>query len=194
MGGLVIKLKVTPLNFADENGKFIADFVEKAKLTHKKWVFQVLEYIVKYHRLDTGRSRAAWTPFMDANMYPYQRSYAPGPNVDYSEEEAGKTEGFFVSQDFRTLITNNVEYVNVMNETYGLFGFSPGERGKRKEVFGVTEFGNRVTMGIRLEERYPLFESMAATLYTRLIENAAAARGLTGKTYTAPDPSAPDTF
>jgi hypothetical protein len=182
MSGLVATMRITPevSEYMESNRNFHDDFLAKAKDTHLKWVFLTLEYIQKYSRVDTGRSRAAWTPIMDVYGYDYQRSMPMGPRQDASAVMQGKNEGTYLDQDFHTEIVNNVGYVEPMNRIYGLFGFAPSRslsrKGLSKKLHPV-----KLAKGIRLEEKIPLFESFAQTIYERFTQNAVAAfekRGL----------------
>lgn len=169
-------------NFFDGWGEALAD-------AHLKWVFLVLEYTQKYSRVDTGRSRAAWTKIMDKYGYDYQRSMPIGPRQDEDAISEGKGMGSFYDDPFNTTIVNNVNYVDPMNRRYGLFGWAParatlpegrmgeisGRLGKRVKLFGVNEYGNRVTAGIRFEEKVPLFESYGQTVFQKIADNAKVA-------------------
>jgi len=148
MAGLTITVRPKPATFFEDRKKFFAQYPDKAVLTHLKWVFRVMEYTVKYSRVETGRSRAAWFPIMDFYGFNYQRSLA-GQRTDPSAVEEGYAMGSYDSQPFNTTITNNVEYADIMNRRFGLFGFSPMTSGKMK-------LGSRE--GIRFEEKIPLFE------------------------------------
>ena len=116
MGGLVTELKMDPIDALDAQPAFLESLKEKGMLTHLKWVFRVLEYIVKFSRVRTGRSRAAWFPLMDSYGHDYQRSLG-GARVEGGAVAEGYGMGTYDDQPFYTTVMNNVSYVEFMNST-----------------------------------------------------------------------------
>lgn len=153
---------------------FFEDWADALQDAHLKWVFLVLEYTQKYSRVDTGRSRAAWTPIMDKYGYDYQRSMPIGARQDEDAISEGKGMGSFYDDPFNTTIVNNVNYVDPMNRLYGIFGWAPS-RGVSKR--GLSKDLKRVKLerGIRFEEKVPLFESYGQTVFQKIADNAKAA-------------------
>lgn len=162
---LAITARMDPPDVYEKLCTFLDDFEKTAQDTHRKWVFMVLEYIVKYSRVDTGRSRAAWTPMMVFHDYDFYRSMTITGSEDVAAEEEGRSQGLFTDDPFCTTITNNVVYVDPMNQQYGLFGFSESAGGP-KNIKGVSVGDiktKRMKMrerGIRFEEKMPMFEQM----------------------------------
>ena len=176
MSGLAITVRMDPPDMVRKYEDFFEGFYAAALQTHRAWVFWVLEYITKYCRVDTGRTRSAWTPFMDAYGYDYYRSMPPAANEDAVAVALGKSEGSFTDEPFLTTISNNVEYVDTMNQQYGLFGFSPSSSGRQK--LPGTMVGNIKTktmrhreQGIRFEERIAFFEEMGSRTFQRFMDN-----------------------
>lgn len=186
MSGMKIKVHLKPVNAVALLSRYIDDFDKKAADTHRKWVLMVDEYILKYSRLDTGRSRGAWTPFMVAQGHDFYRSMPAGGDPTAFAE--GQSEGSFTDRDFHTELVNNVDYVEVMDRRYGMFGYSPSEnigfggfatestkqRGVRK-VFAVTQFGNKITRAPSFNDKLAYFEGMASIVFEKFMENAKAA-------------------
>ena len=176
MSGLAITVRMDPPDLVRKYEDFFEGFYKAALQTHQAWVFWVLEYIVKYSRVDTGRSRAAWTPIMDEHGYDYFRSMPPSANEDPISVAQGRSEGSFTDEPFLTTISNNVEYVDDMNQQYGLFGFAPSATGPKK--IPGTMVGNVKTktmrkheQGIRFEEKITFFEEMGSSTFQRFMDN-----------------------
>lgn len=176
MPGLTAAVKLDPPDSVRLFSEWVDGFEQAAKDTHRKWVFLVLEYVLKYSRVDTGRSRAAWTPMMDQYGYNYQRSLqAQG---DPNEEAQGRAEGYFTDRDFYTEIVNGVEYVEVMDRIYGLFGFTPAKDGGIKKTKGVmvgdvkTKAMKHRDRGISFNEKVPIFEAYGEQVWARFLDNA----------------------
>jgi len=199
---LAMTVKMNPDNAPQLMEAYGEDFLTAAQQAHNTWVMRVLEYIVKFSRVDTGRSRAGWFNFMDLNGYDYHRSLPPGGQSMAVEE--GRGLGQSVSEPFSTTIINNVKYVEPMNRRFGLFGFThegsagsvfaqghgyvsrmtEGTRQKGvRRVFGVSEHGNRISMGIRLEERIPIFEQYGQENWQRFCDQAQAALEAGGRKF-----------
>ena len=150
--GLAVNLTMDPPSGFDAQQAVLDQVNELGPLVHLNWVFRVLEYTVKYSRVRTGRSRAAWFPLMDNYGFNYQRSLG-GEETDPTAIAEGYAAGSYDDKPFMTVIMNNVDYVDPMNRRYGLFGFGNTVSGKMK--LGSSD-------GIRFEEKVPLFESFGA--------------------------------
>lgn len=184
-GGLQLSVRKDPRNMIPLFMAYVVGFESGAKDAHRKWVLLVNEYLLKYSRTDTGRSRAGWTAFPDAQGYNYQRSMPLANHYDQQAEQEGKGKSHFVDADFHTELINNVDYVDYMNQKYGIFSYSPvainsgnimSEKSKKGfKLFGVNEFGNRVTKGIRFEDKIPTFEAFADGVYDKFLKNAKTA-------------------
>ena len=158
--GLVMELKIDPPDGTAGMQNVLAQVEERGPMVHLKWVFRVLEYVVKYSRVRTGRSRAAWFPLMDYYGYGYQRSLG-GQRTTPADVAEGYAMGYFESIPFLTTIMNNVDYVEPMNRRYGLFGFAPATSGKMK--LGSSD-------GIRFEEKIPVFEQYGVDMWNDFLE------------------------
>ncbi len=176
---ITVKSKPDHATWAPMLKDFFGDWADALADAHLKWVFLVLEYTQKYSRVDTGRSRAAWTPIMDKYGYDYQRSMPIGPRQDDDALMEGKGLGQFYDDPFNTVIVNNVNYVDPMNQRYGLFGWAPArnESGKlgREKVHNLRFDVKKKTFldkGIRFEEKVPLFESYGQTVFQKIADNA----------------------
>ena len=175
MPGLTVGVRMDPPKAVELLSTWLQGFDQGAKDAHRKWVFKVLEYVIKYSRVDTGRSRSGWTALMDAYGYNYQRSLMdPG---DPAAVKQGQASGSFTDNDFYTQIVNGVEYVDVMDRMYGIFGFSPSKGGAKK-IPGVM-VGNVKTKtmktrerGISFAEKVPVFESFGEQVWQRFMDNA----------------------
>jgi hypothetical protein len=167
---------------ADLMAAFGDDWNQAAQDAHEIWVMRVLEYIVRFSRVDTGRSRAGWFNFMDLRGYNYRRSLPPTGTEEGTDE--GRALGDSISEPFITTIINNVNYVEPMNRRYGLFGFAPATSGKMK--LGSSD-------GIRFEEKIPVFEQYGADNWQKFIENAREAFEAGGGRKFKPGPIAPVT-
>lgn len=179
---LRVKIGFKNPNMMKDLKGFITDFDGKLKDTHRKWVLMVDEYIVKYSRLDTGRSRGAWTPFMVNQGVDYTRSMPVGGDPAAFAE--GQAEGSFLDQDFHTELVNNVEYVEVMDRRYGMFGYSPTEniafggfrteatRGRARKVYAVSNLGNRINRAPSFADKIAYFEGFAQVAYGKFLDNA----------------------
>ena len=170
---------------ADLMAAFGDDWNQAAQDAHEMWVMRVLEYIVRFSRVDTGRSRAGWFNFMDLRGYNYRRSLPPTGTEEGTDE--GRALGDSISEPFITTIINNVNYVEPMNRRYGLFGFKPIVRKDGK--IGSA----KVEKGIMLEDRVPLFEQYGADNWQKFIENAREAFEAGGGRKFKPGPIAPVT-
>ena len=172
MSGLAIEFKMTPRDFGDRGAAFSENLLRGAVDVHDMWVMRVSEYMTKFSRVDTGRSRAGWFSFMDSKGYNYQRSLPPTRDMK-DESSEGRAEGMFVSQPFNTTLINNVKYVDPMNKRFGLFGFANMTSGK---MYLGSE-------GIHFEEKIPLFEAYGEENYQRYIDNCVKAFDAGGKVF-----------
>ena len=134
---LVIKVKNQNPKAAEMMRAFGDDWTNGTQAAHDTWVMRVLEYIVRFSRVDTGRSRAGWFRFMDSKGYNYQRSLPPTGVEDASDE--GRAMGGAISEPFLTTIINNVVYVDPMNQRYGLFNFGP-----QRKIYTVSELSQEI--------------------------------------------------
>jgi hypothetical protein len=159
----MIKVKNKNPKAAEMMRAFGDDWTDGVQKGHDVWVMRVLEYIVRFSRVDTGRSRAGWFRFMDIRGYNYQRSLPPTGVEDATEE--GRSKGEAISEPFLTTIINNVDYVDPMNQRYGLFNFGPVEIRGKKRIMTMSQ-------GMRLEDRIPLFEQYGADNYQKFTDNA----------------------
>lgn len=164
---LVVSMRMNPRDASQKFTKFLMDYRTKGVDTHRKWVFAVLEYTVKYSRIDTGRSRSAWTPFMNLYGFDYFRSLPAGPRQTQDAVSQGMSQGTFVDSEFHTEIVNNVSYTEAMNKSYGLFGFSPG-----RERMGATNRPVKLSKGVRFEEKVVLFEDFGGKVWQMFLDNA----------------------
>ena len=162
--GMVIKLNLDPPDQMDVWQGVMGQIEEKGPMVHLKSAFRVIEYIIKYSRVRTGRSRAAWFPLLDYYGFDYQRSLGAA-RVDAGAVQEGYSQGGFDSQPFHTTIMNNVNYVDPMNRRYGLFGFA-------QTVSGKMRLGSD---GIRFEEKIPLFEQFMGETWQDFLDKAKAA-------------------
>jgi hypothetical protein len=179
---LVIKIKNENPDAAALMRAFGSDWQVAAEGAHNMWVMRVLEYITRFSRVDTGRSRAGWFNFMDLNGYDYHRSLPPAGTEMGMDE--GRAQGQSISEPFLTTIINNVNYVEPMNRRYGLFGFKPHMRkGKRAGAI-------KVEQGIRLEDRVPLFEQYGVDNWNKFVKNAKEAYEAGGRKF-KPGPITP---
>ena len=90
------------------------------------------------------------------------------------ETELGRQEGDFIDEPLNTTLINNVQYVDVMNRRFGLFGWANMTSGKMK--LGSSQ-------GIRLEEKIPLFEQYGADNFQKFLDNAERAFSAGGKIF-----------
>ena len=162
--GMVVKLNFDPPDQMERWQGVLGEIDEKGPMVHLKWVFRFLEYVVKYSRVRTGRSRAAWFPLMDVYGFDYQRSLGTARGESGAIQE-GYALGGFEDKPFHTTLMNNVDYVDPMNRRFGLFGFTQTVSGKMK-------LGSN---GIRLEEKIPLFEQFGFDTWQDFINKAKTA-------------------
>lgn len=169
MPGLRASVTSNPTNAPALFSAYLDGFVEATFDAHRKWVFQVLEYIIKYSRVDTGRSRSAWVPFMEAYGYDYSRSLPPAPNSQPGAIELGKASGYFTDRPYVTEVVNNVQYVEVMDRRYGMFGFKPVVKNSAR---GKKVVAQKLEQGAHFQDKIPLFESFGEAAWERFMSNA----------------------
>ncbi len=162
--GMVVKLNFDPPDQIEQWQGVLGQIEEKGPGIHLKWVFRVIEYVIKYSRRRTGRSRAAWLPLLDKYGFDYQRSLGTD-RLDPGAVQEGYSMGTFDDQPFHTTLMNNVDYVDPMNQRFGLFGFSQTTSGKMK-------LGSD---GIRFEEKIPQFEQFGADTWQEFLDKTKAA-------------------
>ena len=172
MAGLTASVRSDPTNASAMFATYLDGFVEASQDAHRKWVFLVLEYIIKYSRVDTGRSRSAWLAFPNAYGYDYTRSLPSAPNADPSSMAQGLASGFFTERPYFTEIVNNVQYVEVMNRRFGLFGYGPTSKNSSR---GTKLKTVKLSKGLRFEDKIPLFEAFGEATWQRFMDNAKVA-------------------
>jgi hypothetical protein len=144
----------------EEYRKYLEGFEEGLQNTHDMWIFRVLEYVSRYSRVDTGRSRAGWFKIMDTKGYDYSRSLVSLPGKE-DETEQGRAQGDFVESPLNTTIINNVKYVEPMNRRFGIFGFEQMSIGRM----------NLGSQGIRFEDKIPQFEMYGEQNLGKFMDN-----------------------
>jgi hypothetical protein len=98
-----------------------AVFQAQFEIAHRKSAMVIAAHVVRYSRVDTGRFWNAWTPFLDAAGYNYQR-YAPvSEGGDSTAAAEGKALGSFLDQPFRTVLGNGVKYALELEQRTGIF-------------------------------------------------------------------------
>ena len=167
---MTMTITLDPPDAIQKFSQFSQRFRDGLEQTHRMWVFRVLEYLVRFSRVDTGRSRAAWMPFMDDQGYSYQRSLTAPPNVEDLTGE-GRLQGTYDHQGMETTVYNNVKYVDSMNQKYGLIAFAPGmastASGRVKKMQAV-----KLAQGVQLETMQNRFEQWGQENFQKFVDQA----------------------
>lgn len=121
---LQFKIEATPSDFSEKFNDLPEKMQSMANSVHRANVFYCLEAMLLWMRVDTGRLRGSFLPFMDKYQHNYQRSLGvPTLAKQYSMAgvEEGKALGDVLDEPLDTTITSNVEYAQPLDKTPGMF-------------------------------------------------------------------------
>lgn len=92
-----------------------------AEKLHRGCVFQCLEALTSWMRVDTGRMRASFWPIMEKHGFTqFQRSTMPSRNPEISSAEAeGRGLGTFSDSPLNTIVRSNVKYIPALDMRTG---------------------------------------------------------------------------
>lgn len=116
-----MKITIKPKDIANRFKKFAKVFPKEADKAHRVAVFSVLGQVIRWTRVDTGRLRAAWLPFLDTYGVDYRAFMISYPTVKPDEEHLGRSEGTWEDFPFHTRILNNVKYAEHVDKKVGIF-------------------------------------------------------------------------
>ena len=118
---IAFSIKLKPGLPSEEFGKFSSEFMAKAQIVHRAATFKIIESIIAWSRVDTGRMRAGWFPYLRAYNHPFQRSTIDKKAVNQEEVAEGEREGSFQELPTRSIVTNGVQYSGYVEQNVGVF-------------------------------------------------------------------------
>lgn len=170
---LTVKVKWKGKNLPQEWMKFSQKLRPYLELAHKKCVMAIVADAVVWSRVDTGRMRAGWLPYLIQNNYPYE-SLLGTRSKDY--QGSVDIEGFVqVDEPFHTILEDAVKYTEYVEDKVGVFD-TEGKSAYRPAPYATLEEASQVwgnKYGMRMQ---------------MLIDNAAKSWN-EGKHLTEPDDS-----
>ena len=104
---------------------FMESFQPYLQKAHRVCVVSIVANAVAWSRVDTGRMRSGWLPYLKANNYPYQAILGTR-SVGYKGEQTAL--GYFREAPFRTVIENSVAYTKDVEAEYGVFDTWSGRK------------------------------------------------------------------
>ncbi len=125
MGGYHFYIQAAPEDFDKRLATLPDKLQADANKVHRANVFYCLEAMIMWFRVDTGRMRASFFPFMTKHMHNFMRSLRAATGKDLKKNSAAEAEGqamgFFMDEPLYTQIGSNVEYVDPLDHKTGVF-------------------------------------------------------------------------
>lgn len=107
---LTINFKLTPEKPAERLKLYEEFFGRQLQLLHHACCFYILEQCIQWTRVDTGRLRSGWTPFLVDMKHPYERSLGPVQKADADAVQEGQSAGRYKDDYLSLYVENGVEY------------------------------------------------------------------------------------
>jgi hypothetical protein len=113
---------------------------KEIETVHDKCAFNIVSDVVKNCRVDTGRLRASWFPFLDTFGYDYSNIVAKQGNETAEGIAEGKTQGTFSKRPLNTFVKTNVKYAGELEEKTGILkiGTLQGQLPKFYRIYNDT--------------------------------------------------------
>lgn len=156
---LRMSITMTPKYPSERMEEFRTFFGEALQKVHKACVFKILETCVAWTRVDTGRLRAGWFPYMAQDGFPYQRSTNPPVNPKDGAIEEGMAAGGYMEGYLKVYVYNGVDYAGYLEEGKGTF-----------DITGTTSF-QQAPYG-DVNSALPKFAELYASCMTKFLDNA----------------------
>lgn len=157
--GLTVKIQITPNHPAERFDEFVKFFGDALQKMHKACTFYILELCVRWTRVDTGRLRAGWIPYLNANGFPWQRSALKVGNENVASIAEGMAAGRYQEGFLQIYVENGVNYAGYLNDSNaGIFNIA-GKHSVQPALFGDVQSAG------------PFFEKIYAQKMQKLFEN-----------------------
>lgn len=110
-----IKLKLTPEHPAERMELYTKYFGKQLQQLHNACCFYILELCVQWTRVDTGRLRSGWIPYMEAHNHPYERSMGPVMDAKDGAIQEGLDAGRYQEGYLNLYVENGVNYAGYVD-------------------------------------------------------------------------------
>lgn len=114
-------IELKPKGVAARFASFASLFIQESETTHKVGVLSVLNKMVYWSRVDTGRMRAGFFAYADSRGYSLAASLVNFATVKADQEKLGRKEGQYQDGYLRTRIINAVKYIGQVDDKVGIF-------------------------------------------------------------------------
>lgn len=115
-----IKLKLTPEQPAEKMELFREFFGKDLQNLHNACCFYILEMCVQWTRVDTGRLRSGWIPYMVAHNHNYERSMGPVRDAKDGAIQEGLDAGRYQEGYLSLYVENGVNYAPYVDALTGV--------------------------------------------------------------------------
>jgi hypothetical protein len=120
-----VKIQVTPQYPAERFEEFIKFFGDSLQKMHRASSFFILELCIRWTRVDKGRLRAGWIPYLNDHGFPWQRSATKVRNETLASISEGMAVSRYQEGYLQLYVENGVNYAGYLNDSdAGIFDVS----------------------------------------------------------------------
>jgi len=122
-----VDIKITPQYPAERFNEFTKFFGDSLQKMHRACCFYILELCIRWTRVDTGRLRAGWIPYLAANGFPWNRSIKAPLHEEAGAFTEGLASGRYQEGYLSLYVENGVNYAGYLNDSNaGIFDVTGG--------------------------------------------------------------------
>lgn len=158
-----IKFVLNPERPAERMAIYTEFFGKQLQQLHNVCCLWILEQCIQWTRVDTGRLRSGWIPFMAAHNHDFERSLGPVRNPEEGAIAEGMDAGRFTEDYLNLYVENGVDYAGYVDNALS---------GPRGGIFDMTgEHSYRPAPVGTFQAAVPLFAERYAQNMNKLFEN-----------------------
>ena len=163
---MTMTFKLLPEQTAERMALYAEYFGQSLQNLHNACCFYILEMCLQWTRVDTGRLRSGWIPFLSAHNHNYERSLGPIRKPEDGAIEEGMSAGRFQESYLNLYVENGVDYAGDVDNAL---------RGPNGGIFDMTgEHSYRPAPVGTFVAAVPLFAEQYATRMQVLFKNCDA--------------------